>query len=101
MGKDASELRHLTDRELLWELFGEVKELRGDVENYQQRLDERCETRCGKIEKHEDTIYGNGRTGLVTKVTMLWWVFGFVAAALSAAMGGIVIHLLEKTNGGS
>ena len=99
MGKDASELRNLTDRELLWELFGEVKELRGDVENYQGRLDERCETRCAKIERQENTLYGNGRAGLVVKVTMLWWVLGFVATALSGSVGGIVLHLLAKTHG--
>ena len=93
-----SELRNLSDRELLWSLHGELREVRNELSGYQERLDERCETRCAKIDRQEASLYGNGQTGLISKVGTLWWALTIFGGVVSAAVGGIILHLLTMAH---
>jgi hypothetical protein len=56
----------------------------------------RMETTCigckEKIDNHEKTLYGNGRSGLKTKVAIMWWVLGAIGL-LGTAGGGFWVFV--------
>lgn len=46
-----------------------------------------CCERCCKVEKHEATLYGNGKRGLVAKVHLLMWLLGIASSIGVIALG--------------
>lgn len=67
---------------------GELSRLHSDLATYVASHED-CARRCAK---HEQTLYGNGRTGLVTKVGILTWVQTVGVSLVTA----VVVVLLEK-----
>jgi hypothetical protein len=57
-----------------------------------------CGLRCAKVEKHDETLYGNGRMGLKTKVSIMW--MGLSACCVFFTLGGGGILVVQWLRGG-
>jgi hypothetical protein len=49
-----------------------------------------CRLRCQMLERHDRTLYGNGQTGLASRVNLLMWVLG----VLTVVGTGLVVSVL-------
>lgn len=88
--------------ERLDDLFGKI----GEIQTSIGQIQERCGPCNAKVQKHDDTLYGNGKPGLVSRVSAtetgrvdtlsvkstitLIGAIGALAGAIGAAMGAIV-----------
>ena len=50
-----------------------------------------CVFRCAKVEKHESTIYGNSRMGLVSRVAIMWWGLTATVSVATIVVGGLLL----------
>ena len=74
----------------------EHRDIRGLLVRINTRLEchlQECRLRFETLEKHEQTLYGNGRQGLVSRVNLLMWVLG----VLSVAGIGLAVRVLGGT----
>ena len=53
------------------------------------------ENQDAEVEKHKETLYGNGKRGLTTKVAILSWALGGVGFLLSV----VAYHVIPKMFG--
>ena len=47
------------------------------------------------IQQIKRTLYSNGRVGLVTKVSIMWWGLTGLVAAAATVCGGLAIRWLD------
>jgi hypothetical protein len=97
---DQGDLDRIHER--LDDLFGKV----GEIQTSIGQVKERCGPCNAKVNKHEDTLYGNGKLGLVTRMSAaetgrvdtlsikgmitLIGAIGALAGAIGAAMGALI-----------
>jgi hypothetical protein len=53
-----------------------------------------------RVGKHDETLHGNGKMGVVTICTILWHTYVWLIAALSAGAGSLLTFVLMKLLGG-
>jgi len=85
----------MTDRELLERLTEDVGMMRTALavhtESHTAQM-RQCLRHADMIEKHDHTLYGNGKPGLVTEIAVLRWGIGLVGVISTA----LVVHAIVK-----
>ena len=76
-----------------------IENLRIELHDYHlevQQYNTRGEACSKKTEKHDKTLYGNGRAGLVGKVWLLMGILGILTSIGIVAIGGWICQLLSQ-----
>jgi len=74
----------------------DVKAIQADlklIRESQIRIEASCVGCKEKLGNHDKTLYGNGRIGLKSQVTIMWWALGAVGTVL---IGGGGLWVLIK-----